>query len=203
MATRHIEVEAKFHVAHLKDLEERIRQRGATLEHPRVLETNLRFDTLDGGLERGQRALRLRHDTIVSLTYKGAGELDDGIRSRPEIEVQVDDFDRTRAILAGLGYVVVFAYEKYRTTYERRGVKILLDELPYGDFVELEGNAELLKPLAADLRLKWEAAVPLSYHMLFKALRDKRSLTFRDSTFTNFADTAARIGDLGVGPADG
>ena len=203
MAIRHTEIEVKFHVARLKDLEERIRQRGATLEHPRVHETNLRFDTLDGDLERGQRALRLRHDTVVRLTYKGPGDLEDGIRRRPEVEVQVDDFDRARAFLEGLGYVVVFRYEKYRTTYERGSVTILLDELPYGDFVELEGNAELLRPLAAMLGLKWEAALPLSYHMLFEALKANRHLTFADLTFINFSQSAARIGDLGVVAADG
>jgi adenylate cyclase, class 2 len=196
------EVEAKFHVLRLQDLEKRVLQRGGALTRARTLETNLRFDTPDGQLRRGHQALRLRRDTVVTLTYKGSGELDDGIRSRPELEVGVADLEQARAVLEGLGYVVIFMYEKYRTTYRLGSVDVMLDELPYGDFVELEGKPDQLKPAAAQLGLRWEAAIPASYHSLFEDLRSALDLPFRDLTFDNFAHTPAHIEALHLAEAD-
>lgn len=47
----------------------------------------------------------------------------------------------------------------------------MLDELPYGNFVEIEGeNIESIKSLADKLNLKWDTAIPTSYHMLFERL---------------------------------
>jgi len=64
------------------------------------------------------------------------------------VEVQVADLVGARLVLESLGYLVVFEYEKYRTTYELDGVELMLDELPYGDFVELEGDPDGLKHAA-------------------------------------------------------
>lgn len=196
------EVEVKFHVGRLRDLEQRVIHAGAKLIHPRVLETNLRFDTPDGQLRRDHRALRLRRDTVITLTHKGPGALHDGIRTRTEVEARVEDLDQTRLLLEGLGYVVVFEYEKQRTTYDLGGVQLMLDELPYGDFVELEGVSEELKPLAARLGLRWEAAIPHSYHALFEQLQAAANLPFHDLTFANFTQTAARVDVLGIPQAD-
>ncbi len=196
------EEEVKFHIAHLRELEQRILQRGGRLISARTLETNLRFDTPDGQLRRGQRALRLRVDAAVRLTYKGPGSLKDGVRTRPEAEVQVHDLEGAREVLEGLGYAVIFEYEKYRTTYSLDQIEFMLDELPYGDFVELEGTSERLRPAAEELGLHWARAIPDSYQFLFEKLQRARSLPFRDLTFENFAAVAARIGELDILPAD-
>jgi adenylate cyclase class 2 len=196
------EVEVKFHIAHLHALERRVIQCGGRLIGSRVLETNLRFDTPDGQLRRGHRALRLRRDAAVTLTYKGAGDLNDGIRIRPEAEVQVGDMEDARAVLEGLGFVVVFQYEKYRTTYEMGDVEVMLDELPYGDFIEIEGGREKLRPAAEQLGLRWETAIPHSYHALFEKLRAAAGLPFQDLTFDNFKQLSAGIAGLGSAAAD-
>ncbi len=196
------EVEVKFHIAHLQELEQRILQRGGRLISARGLETNLRFDTPDGQLRRGQRALRLRVDSAIKLTYKGPGTLQHGVRTRPEAEVLVHDLEGARAVLEGLGYVEIFEYEKYRTTYSLDHIEVMLDELPYGDFVELEGAFAALRPVAERLDLHWASAIPDSYHLLFERLQSACKLPFRDLTFGNFAAVAARIGELGIPAAD-
>lgn len=203
MGSRPEEVEAKFHVRRLEDLEKRVLEQGGVLTSPRTLETNLRFDTPDGQLRRGHRVLRLRRDSVVTLTYKGSGAVDDGIRSRPELEVGVADLEQARAVLEGLGYIVIFRYEKYRTTYRMGGVEIMLDELPYGNFVELEGDEDQLRPTAAKLGLRWGAVIPEGYHTLFESLRSALDLPFEDLTFDNFAQTSARIEHLDLAQADG
>jgi len=71
---------------------------------------------------------------------------------------------------------------------------IMLDELPYGNFVEIEGpEAVSIHATADSLGLEWEAAIGKSYLKLFEQLRDKLGFTFRDLTFENFAGLNAPV----------
>jgi len=88
------EIEAKFYVKDSKEIESRIRELDARLIQPRVLETNLRFDLPDSRLRSAGRVLRLRQDTAARLTYKGAGQGEQGIVTRTEIEFTVEDFEK-------------------------------------------------------------------------------------------------------------
>lgn len=196
------EVEVKFLIQRLADISRRLEDLGAVVESKRVLEHNLRFDTPDRRLEREHQALRLRQDSASTLTFKGPSSLQDGIRTRTEIETRVDDFSRTRLLLEALGYVVTFEYEKFRTTYALAETSIMLDELPYGDFVEIEGDPRAIKVVAGQLGLRWEAAIQDSYLGLFEKLRARRDLPFAGLTFGDFASHAAHVRDLGIEPAD-
>jgi len=178
------ETEVKFYVNDLKRVEEHLRTLGAPLIQPRVHETNLRFDLPDGSLRTAGQVLRLRMDTQAHLTYKGPSERLDGVLSRAEYETQVENFEAAQNILHALGYVVSATYEKYRTTYEWEGLHIMLDELPYGDFVEIEGpNVERLRTASCALGLDFEAAIPASYLALFEGLCQKRNLDPARLTF--------------------
>ena len=66
----------------------------------------------------------------------------DGIISRFEAEVNVGDFANTKLILEKLGFMVTASYEKYRSTFFLDNTEIVLDELPFGNFVEIEGLLE-------------------------------------------------------------
>lgn len=196
------ETEVKFYVRDLPKIIMRIQQMDALLIQPRMHEVNLRFDTPNGDFQRTGRVLRLRRDEAIHLTYKDEGRLEDGALSRRELEFSVSDFDSAKQFVEALGYEVVFTYEKYRTTYELSQVHIMLDEMPYGDFVEIEGDLDTLKPIAEQLGLNWDAAIPASYHALFGRLRKARGLTFRDLSFENFKGLHVESTDLGVRPAN-
>lgn len=196
------ETEVKFYVKRLAELPPRIIALGGSLHIPRTRELNLRFDTPAGDLSRARQVLRLRRDQSSRLTFKDHGEFLDGIRTRREVEVAVDNFDSAQHLLEALGYRTIFVYEKYRATYRLSGADIMLDELPFGDFVEIEGRSEALKTVAEQLGLRWDAAIPLSYQMLSENLVSRRSFPFRDLTFDNFARTRVQPADLGVKPAD-
>jgi adenylate cyclase class 2 len=181
------ELEVKFYLPDLPALRARLEAVGAQLVQPRVHETNLRFDTPSGDLTRGYRVLRLRQDTEARLTYKGPGELVDGVRSRQELEFTVSDFGTARHFLEALGYEVSVMYEKYRATYALRGVLVTLDEMPYGYFAEIEGpDGASIRKTAEVLGLDWEARILDSYIMLFDRLRERLGLSFRDLSFANF-----------------
>jgi adenylate cyclase class 2 len=56
-----------------------------------------------------------------------------------------------RSILAGLGFEVVYRYQKYRATYRLDAVEAAVDETPVGTFVELEGAPDDVDRAAAAL----------------------------------------------------
>jgi adenylate cyclase class 2 len=196
------EVEAKFYLQKPDDLRRRLEALDAELIEARVKELNLRFDTSGSELRRGGRVLRLRQDTRARLTYKDSAHEDTGALSRREIEFAVDDFQAAHELLEALGFQVALIYEKYRTTYKLEGTEIMLDEMPYGHFVEIEGAATRLRPTAERLELNWDASITVSYTGLFDRLRDRRQLQFRDLTFENFKDFQISPADLGVVAAD-
>jgi adenylate cyclase class 2 len=193
------ELEVKFYLPDLLTLRARLETAGAQLVQPRVHEINLRFDTPSGDLARGYRVLRLRQDTEARLTYKGPGELVDGVRSRQELEFTVSDFGTARHFLEALGYEVSVMYEKYRTTYALRGVLVTLDEMPYGNFAEIEGpDGASIRKTAEVLGLDWERRILDSYIMLFDRLRERLGLAFRDLSFENFEELTVTGEMLGL-----
>lgn len=202
MTNKYEETEAKFYLSRLPRLEARLLEVRARLVHKRTYERNLRFDDADGTLARTGQVLRLRQDDRVWLTYKGAGLQEAGMLTRREVELEVGSFETARTLLQDLGYQVIFVYEKYRTTYAVDATQIMLDELPYGAFAELEGQTAAILESARALGLDMGTAISRSYHSLFADLCRARDLTFNDLTFDNFVGLAITPTDLGVIPAD-
>lgn len=203
MSENHTEIEIKVHVHDLGRIEKRLLGLGALLLHPRQHEINLRFDTPERSLASKAQVLRLRQDDQARLTFKGQGTAQDGVRIRQEIEFTVSDFEAARLLLEALGFQVYTAYEKYRTTYLFKSCEIVLDELPYGSFYEIEGpDVETVQAVNSDLGLRWGAGVALSYTELFQQLRRIYGWEFNDLTFENFAGVAFDLAAAGVKPAD-
>lgn len=203
MPANNTEIETKFFVHNLERVKLRLHDLGAQVVQKRVHEKNLRFDLPDGSLRRTYRVLRLRQDENAILTYKGPGSMQDGIRAREELEVTVSDFDTARLIIEALGYQVQMFYEKFRETYALEGAHIMLDEMPYGNFVEIEGstNAQIFE-IADKLLLDKTAAICESYQLLFDRLRASRNLPFTNLSFENFAGLNISPAEMGITPAD-
>ena len=219
------EIEAKFYVLDLKRIETRLQNLEARLIQPRILEANIRFDLFDDAQPRLRsegRVLRLRQDTEARLTYKDPGKSDQGVINRTEIEFTVEDFEKAKLFLEALGYQKLLEYEKYRTTYllesgsllqELPGIRkqasglqschIMLDELPYGNFVEIEGeDIDTIHWTAKELSLDVNASITASYSSLFERVRRVLGLAFTDLTFSNFEGVSVSAEHLQVRPAD-
>lgn len=197
------EIEAKFYVLHLDQIMTRLQELEARLIQSRVLEINLRFDLPDGTLRSKGHVLRLRHDTDSRLTYKGSGQNIEGILSRDEIEFMVEDFEKAKSFLHALGYQQIMYYEKYRSTYELNDTLIMLDELPYGNFVEIEGTTpKQIQAVANIMGLDLNSAIERSYTALFEAVRRNMQLSFQEISFSNFEGRRVNVEDLEVRPAD-
>jgi adenylate cyclase, class 2 len=198
------EIEAKFLVQHLAGLEKRLQSMGAQLDAPRVHEINLRFDKPSGELSQARQVLRLRQDANSVMTFKGPAQADQPVSVRQEIEFVVSDFGAARRLLEALGYQVVVMYEKFRTSYRLENLVIVLDEMPYGHFAEIEGpNAVRIEQVARALKLNWEERCGDSYLAIFDRLRAKLKLPATDLSFEALAGKRITPAKLGLAYADG
>ena len=163
------ETEVKLEVRDPAGVREGLRRIGAALVGPRELEDNVLLDDAAGRLTSRGEALRVR--TVGGrgvFTYKGPKQASSaGIKTRRELEVDVDDPGRLREILAALGYEVRFRYQKYRETWRFAACEIVVDETPIGCFVEIEGTEEAIHEVAAALGFGPTAYIDLSYAALF------------------------------------
>jgi len=187
---------------------------GGGLIQERVFETNIRFDLPDASLSSDRRLLRLRRDTEARMTYKDPSQNEQGVLSRTEIEFTVGDFETARQFLEALGYQPIFYYEKYRTTYviqpseglepSEGSLHIMLDELPFGNFVEIEGETlESIRAVSDGLGLKWDTAIAAGYHALFERLCATRTnLDPAHLTFTALNGLNISAEELSVHAAD-
>lgn len=105
-------------------------------------EINLLFDRPKDSLGRQGKLIRLRRvGRDALLTYKGPSS-NARYKKRHELETMVSDPDILEEIFKQIGYRTVYRYEKFRTEYARPqdAGKVLLDETPAGNFLELEGS---------------------------------------------------------------
>ncbi len=190
------EIEAKFPVSGLTGLDLTLQDLGARLLAPRYLERNWQFDTPEGELSRSGRVLRVREGGGGSMTYK---EKTGQRLTRREIEFNISSSAKAAELLEALGYRVILVYEKYRQVYSLDNVEVMLDEVPLGSFVEIEGPGETAIMRAADrLGLAREAGIDLSYMAIFEQLRRAAGLEIPNLTFSDFEgyelDTMALLG---------
>jgi len=182
-----VETEVKLYVPDLGSAIIRLNAAGATMTKPRVYEHNIRYEDASETLTGRGIVLRLRQDAKVRLTYKEPQEQQTaGVLSRFEAEVTVDQFDVMDLILKRLGYHPHVVYEKYRTTYEFGGAEIVLDEMPYGNFIEVEGPAEEIEAALKALNLDREPRILAGYMVLFGLVKPALRLDVNDLTFINF-----------------
>lgn len=203
MSSDQLEVEVKFLLADLDAFRRRLLATGAEQIRPRLFERNVRFDTPDEALRAHFQLLRLRQDDRVRLTFKGpAEETTSEAKVREEIEVAVGDFATMSAILEKVGFVALQVYEKYRETFHLGEVEVVLDELPFGNFVELEGEETAIRAFAQQLGLAWGERILVNYLGLLQMLRERYALPFTDLTFANFADQEISVAALLDSPGD-
>lgn len=198
MSVGYLEVEVKFRADDCQALRRRLERLGATVHQPRIFERNIRYDTPWDGLMRKGQILRLRQDTAARLTFKGPAPQPEGseVKVREELEVTVDDFDTTDLLLQRIGFEPRQVYEKYRETFHLGEVEVVLDELPFGDFIELEGPERAIRQTADRLELDWSRRILDTYLMLMARLKQHHALDFDDLTFDRFDGRPWHIDDV-------
>lgn len=135
-----IEVEKKYRLT--REQAESVRQRleevGAEGEGGAEFEENTIYT--GPGLDPRRRVLRLRRrGSRAFFTFKEREPSASAIKRQREDETEVLDADALASILEALGYRPALVYEKRRTTWRVRSAEVVVDELPFGLFLEIEG----------------------------------------------------------------
>jgi adenylate cyclase, class 2 len=105
-------------------------------------------NTIYGGgkLEQNASIVRLRRTQDRSLlTYKRRVDDNTDVKQQVEYETEIADADVTAKILNELELHPKLVYEKRRGTWQLHETEIVLDELPFGLFMEIEGTIAAIK----------------------------------------------------------
>jgi adenylate cyclase class 2 len=152
-----VEIEKKYRLTNegAEPLRRRLEEVGAEGKGRAVFEENTIYT--GPGLDPRLRVLRLRRtESRAVFTFKEREQTDAAIKHQREEETEVADADALAAILDALGYRAALVYEKRRATWIVAGAEVVLDELPFGLFVEIEGEEATI--LAAEKLLGLESA---------------------------------------------
>jgi len=79
------------------------------------------------------------------LTFKRRIENQSDVKRQIEYETEISDADATDMLIRELGLQPKLVYEKRRKTWRLRKTEIVLDELPFGLFMEIEGSITAIK----------------------------------------------------------
>jgi len=182
----HFETEVKFLIADVGIIREKIISLGA-VSGGNFFETNIRFDDKNKSLFKNKSLLRLRKDAKTTLTFKSKPPFfENQFKIMKELEVEVSDFSIAVKLLESLGFIKEQIYEKWRETLTIGNTSFCIDKMPYGDFLEIEGQKEEIIKYSSLLGLDWERRILLNYIELFDKLKKSLGLPFSDITFDNF-----------------
>jgi adenylate cyclase class 2 len=179
------EVEIKFFVADLKDLERKLNDLGFQCETPSTHEVNNLYDLPGQKLRRKGELLRLRkYGENWKLTHKTKGTTGKH-KSRAELEAGVSDGKQMDGVLRALGYSPTFVYEKFRSEWSDGEGHVVLDHTPIGDIAEIEGKPRWIDRTAKALGIASKDYVTKSYSELFfewkrRTKRRAMNMTFRE-----------------------
>lgn len=148
-----IEIEKKYRLT--KKQHESVRRRlpeiGAKLQREEFEENTLYSGK---GLTVGRTVLRLRRvgDSAI-LTYKKRLPTSSSIKHQHEHETEVDNPEALNSILGSLGFTPALVYEKRRETWVLGKSEIVIDELPFGLFMEIEGKERNIRAIESKLAI--------------------------------------------------
>jgi adenylate cyclase class 2 len=161
-----IEIEKKFRLTKRQRdaVLRRLPEIGATLQREEFEENTL---YMGGPLRTGSCVLRLRRvDGQATLTFKKRIPSSAEIKHQLEDETGVADPKAMNAILDALGFTPRLVYEKRRQTWVLGKTEIVVDVLPFGLFMEIEGTVNSIRAVERKLALKGLRAEHATYPQL-------------------------------------
>ena len=182
-----VEREIKLRFDSAAAAREALRELGAQPLRERRLQDDVLLDSDDMRLRRAGCALRVRRDgDRAAITWKGP-VIPGPMKTREEIETPVGHAEDARRILASLGFVPRFRYQKFREELSLEGLIVAIDETPIGTFVELEGDEGAIAAVASRLGRGPGDYVLASYRSLFLESRQGRGGPNVDMVFETLA----------------
>ena len=163
------EVEAKFPDVDRDSLRKKLKLLGAVLEYPEILMRRKVFDYEDRRLEKIGGWVRVRNESNkITLSYKQLN--DRTLHGTKEVEVTVDNFDKTCELLLAIGLKLRSYQETKREKWKLNGVEITIDTWPWvPTFVEVEAaDEESVKKVVEILGFNWDQAMHGSVESIYQ-----------------------------------
>lgn len=133
-----------------------------------------------GILTKEKAVLRLRKvDEKTVLTFKRRVENEAAVKKQIEHETEIADIEAMREIIESLGFRQVLIYEKRRRTWRIAQTEIVLDELPFGFFMEIEGAETEIGRIEKTLAAEDFSVEHRTYPELTKLFGEPVEKTFR------------------------
>ena len=161
-----IETERKYRLSEkrLEEIIAKLNELGAEFDKE-VFEVN--YQHRGGEMDERGATLRLRKiGDFTVLTYKEKLKTEGGTKQKIEFETSVSDVDATEKIIERLGYKLTAVYEKRRKYWKLGEVEVVLDELPFGLFMEIEGTEPEIDRAEKRLGIKELEREPRGYPRL-------------------------------------
>ena len=125
-------------------------------------------NTIYGGAALGDGGVvRIRTtERMSTLTFKRRVENTANVKQQIEHETEISDPAAGDRILRELGLAPKLIYEKRRRTWQLRDAEVVIDELPFGLFMEIEGSITSIKETEMLLDIEDLEPVHETYPML-------------------------------------
>ena len=169
------EIEIKFPLRDRVELTRKLHELGAQRLYPETFEDNIVLDRR-GELRTKGALLRVRKFGKYSIaTFKGPMSIEDGVKSREEVQTGVESFEVAIQLFDALGFKPVFRYQKFREVWRVRETEVVIDRTPIGDYFEIEGAMDTIRAVANDLGMSMDSALRQSYADLYRQARRTRA----------------------------
>lgn len=175
-----VEREVKFEVKNFPPLIKQLKKMNSIFVG-QAFQRTIRLDTPNMDLEKEGKFLRVRSGFENALTLK-IKRPNNRIYEREEIEFKIGNVENARKIFNSIGFSKEKIMEKRRSNWKLLNSVISLDELPFGKFIEIEGEEDEIFEISNKLGFDFSKRIIVTYWDLFDTFKKNNpSLKLGDS----------------------
>ena len=179
---KYIEKELKLKIKDLSGLIEYLKKHGAVVLN-KSKEKTVRLDTSNKDLEKRGVFLRVRAGSKNTITLKEKIGDDKNIRTRKETEFEIQDIEAMAYILGKLGFDYSRTMEKYRINLKYKNAKLSIDEMPFGFYLEIEGEENRIEAITKELGYNPEEKILVTYWDILEEYNKEHKTNKKDIEF--------------------
>jgi len=177
----YIEKEIKLKIDNLNEFIARLKSKAEFVGE--AFQKTIRVDTPGKDLEKKRIFLRVRSGFSNVLTLKKKNQNNDNVFAREEIEIKIGDVEKMAEILVNLGFSKQLIMEKYRSEWKYNDTVISVDKMPFGVYVEIEGEEGKIYETARYLGLDPDKKITVTYWDLFEDYKKQNNITGENIIF--------------------
>lgn len=190
------EYECKFYPVDKEEYRKKLKDLGAVLAIPERKMIRAIADSHVNAILPKMNYIRVRQEgNLIRLSYKTTADQNGNLSDQKEIDVEVNDFDKTVKILEATGLKFNRLQETLREEWEYKGAQITIDTWPGLDtYSEIETTSEeKVKEIATDFGFDWNRKIITAaaevYSRVYKidieeVLTKISNITFENNPFT-------------------